>query len=163
MKRCSGCKRELPLDEFHVDKGHADGRTSRCKRCRAEWVASRKAELVLYNASYYVRYRERRIVEIHEYQQRRPEVKVNYRHRYRARKRHAPGSHTFADLAAIFEKQGGICFYCERQLASIQDGHFDHVVPLSRGGSDGPENLVFACPGCNWRKHARTPAEFGGG
>lgn len=160
MKRCSKCLRELPLEDFHVDRGHADGRASRCRRCRAEWVASRKSELVKYNAHYYRFNRERRIVEIHEYQRLHPEVKIAYRHRYRARKHQASGCHTFADLVAIFETQGGKCFYCKRQLASRQEGHFDHVTPLSRGGSDAPDNIVFACPECNWRKHARAPDEL---
>ena len=159
MKYCSNCKRELPLAEFHVDKGHADGRSSRCKECRRRWVASRKAETSNYNARYYALNRERRLAEIHHYQEQHPEVKVGYRHRYRARKRNADGSHTLADLTRIFERQGGRSYYCDRRMFAINEGHFDHVIPLSRGGSDGPENLVFACPPCNWKKHARMPDE----
>jgi 5-methylcytosine-specific restriction endonuclease McrA len=161
VKQCSGCQRELPLDAFHVDKGHSDGRVSRCKSCRAKWVESRTAERVSYNAQYYARNRDKRIAEIHEYQRRHPEIQVRYRHRYRARKHKAPGGHTYADLVAIFEKQDSKCFYCNQHLASIHNGHFDHVIPLSRGGSDNPENLVFACPPCNWSKHARMPDEIG--
>ncbi len=155
VKRCSGCRVELPLEAFHVDKGHSDGRASRCKVCRAKWVESRKAELVAYNAQYYTRNRVKRIAEIHEYQRRHPEVKVKYRHRYRARKHNALGSHTYEDLVAIFVKQEGACFYCRLQLPAMKDGHFDHVVPLSRGGSDDPNNLVFSCAPCNWSKHAK--------
>ncbi|MBA4067289.1 MAG: HNH endonuclease, partial [Isosphaera sp.] len=28
----------------------------------------------------------------------------------------------------------------------------EHVVPVSRGGSDGPDNLALACRACNARK-----------
>lgn len=160
VKKCSGCHTELPLEAFHIDKGHADGHVSRCKDCRAKWVASRKLDLSNYNALYYAQNREKRIEEIHEYQRHHPEVKINYRHRYRARKRNAPGSHTYADLEAIFNKQGGDCFYCKKHFSIMSDGHFDHVIPLSRGGSDNPDNIVFTCPPCNWRKHARMPKEI---
>lgn len=40
--------------------------------------------------------------------------------------------------------------------------HVDHVVPISLGGSDGPENLVLTCPNCNHRKHAKHPMDFAG-
>jgi 5-methylcytosine-specific restriction endonuclease McrA len=160
MKRCSKCGLELPLDDFHVDKGHSDGRASRCKHCRANWVASRKSSIAQYNAHYYVRNRERRIIEIHEYQRFHPEVQVKYRHGYRARKYQAEGGHTLSDLRDIFAAQNGHCFYCGLQLASTSEGHFDHVIPLARGGSDNADNIVFACPACNWAKHDRLPNEW---
>lgn len=34
MKVCSKCKRELPLDQFPVDKKFRDGRSNQCKDCR---------------------------------------------------------------------------------------------------------------------------------
>lgn len=36
----------------------------------------------------------------------------------------------------------------------------DHVVPLSRGGSNDIANLVPACEGCNRKKGAQTPLEW---
>lgn len=36
----------------------------------------------------------------------------------------------------------------------------DHVIPKSRGGSDGQENLVHACTQCNQTKSTRTLEEF---
>jgi 5-methylcytosine-specific restriction endonuclease McrA len=38
--------------------------------------------------------------------------------------------------------------------------HVDHMTPLSRGGSNGPENLVCACRRCNLSKHNKTVPEF---
>ena len=124
-------------------------------------MAARKAETSRYNARYYVLNRQKRLAVIHDYQQRHPEVKVRYRHRYRARKRNAAGSHTLVDLISIFERQDGQCYYRNHRMLAISEGHFDHKIPLSRGGSGDPENLVFACPPCNWRKHARILEENG--
>ncbi|QZT61298.1 HNH endonuclease [Mycolicibacterium austroafricanum] len=36
----------------------------------------------------------------------------------------------------------------------------DHMVPLSRGGSDSIDNIVGACVECNTRKHMMTAEEF---
>jgi 5-methylcytosine-specific restriction endonuclease McrA len=48
------------------------------------------------------------------------------------------------------------CAYCLNAPGSC----LDHVLPLSRGGSNAPTNLVVACRSCNSRKHNRTPLEF---
>jgi hypothetical protein len=36
LKTCSGCGASKPLDEFDRAPNSKDGRTSRCKQCRAE-------------------------------------------------------------------------------------------------------------------------------
>jgi 5-methylcytosine-specific restriction endonuclease McrA len=36
------------------------------------------------------------------------------------------------------------------------------VIPLDRGGSNGPENIVIACPECNHSKHNKLPHEWNG-
>jgi 5-methylcytosine-specific restriction endonuclease McrA len=38
--------------------------------------------------------------------------------------------------------------------------HVDHVVPLVRGGSDDPSNLVIACVPCNLSKGDKLPHEW---
>jgi 5-methylcytosine-specific restriction endonuclease McrA len=80
--------------------------------------------------------------------------------RYKARKLRAPGSHTKADIRAQMERQKGRCFWCKKALSGRY--HVDHVIPLSKGGDNGPGNLVCACPHCNLTKHAKMPAEFAG-
>jgi 5-methylcytosine-specific restriction endonuclease McrA len=76
----------------------------------------------------------------------------------RARHNKAPGRHTAKDIREIYEQQGGMCFYCFEPLP--QDFAVDHFYPLSRGGSNWPENLRGACKRCNNRKYNRDPVEF---
>lgn len=45
---------------------------------------------------------------------------------------------------------GGLCAYCVKPLPP--NFHVDHVVPLSKGGTNERSNLVAACPSCNLRK-----------
>lgn len=80
----------------------------------------------------------------------------------RARERNANGTHTAADVKAIFESQRGMCASCPKKL--IKSGknryHVDHIQPLARGGSNDKYNLQCLCPGCNLRKHAKDPLDW---
>jgi 5-methylcytosine-specific restriction endonuclease McrA len=86
-----------------------------------------------------------------------PEL-INYYSRVRhARKRNAPGSHTFPQWLEKVALLGGCCIYCGRSDVRLTA---DHKTPLSRGGSNAIENIVPACLSCNLRKHTRTAREF---
>ncbi|MEL7500044.1 MAG: HNH endonuclease signature motif containing protein [Planctomycetota bacterium] len=50
------------------------------------------------------------------------------------------------------------CVYCDLRISG-PSMTVDHVVPLSRGGSDIESNRVWACRTCNQFKADRTPAE----
>lgn len=82
-------------------------------------------------------------------------------HRRRARVLNAQGSHTGADIELQFRTQKGCCWHCGVQLHD-NEWHVDHLVPLSRGGSNAPENIVIACPACNLSKGAKLPQEWNG-
>lgn len=64
---------------------------------------------------------------------------------------------TAEDLDAICAEYGGICPYCNER---IEDGHFDHVVPLSGGGEHSTDNLVWCCASCNLQKNAKSLLTF---
>lgn len=75
----------------------------------------------------------------------------------RAKSKNAPGLHNEVDILTIYERQQGRCFYCNERLEKY---HVDHLTPLSRGGSNYPENLCCTCANCNLRKGALTQQEF---
>ena len=58
----------------------------------------------------------------------------------------------------MLEAQGHSCYYCDVPLFGVY--HVDHMTPISRGGSNWPENLCIACPTCNISKGAKTAEEF---
>ena len=76
----------------------------------------------------------------------------------RARDMAAEGSYTAEDVKRIGETQKWRCHWCK--TPTKQKYHVDHIVPLSKGGTNWPKNLCVACPPCNQRKHAADPIAF---
>jgi hypothetical protein len=76
----------------------------------------------------------------------------------KARVRTSKTSHAPDFAEQQYKAQKGKCYYCKKKLGKVY--HMDHVVPVSRGGSSGPENLVCACPRCNHSKNNRLPHEW---
>jgi 5-methylcytosine-specific restriction endonuclease McrA len=63
--------------------------------------------------------------------------------------------------AFIFVRAKGCCEYCGAELIhdriAFDSVQFDHIVPKSKGGSDDPENIAFACKVCNTAKNTYMP------
>lgn len=78
--------------------------------------------------------------------------------RARARKRNAEGTYSASDIREQYEKQSGKCFWCGEHVGDTY--HVDHVVPLARGGSNTPDNLVISCPRCNQSKRDMLVSEW---
>jgi 5-methylcytosine-specific restriction endonuclease McrA len=81
--------------------------------------------------------------------------------RYIARKMNASGTHTAVDIQSQYNRQKGRCYYCKTRLNNVYE--VDHVIPLSRGGSNSPDNIVIACGPCNKHKSSKMPHEWGNG
>lgn len=95
------------------------------------------------------------------YRENKPQYKAN-RHQRRALERQAEGQFSRADLEALYAEQNGRCAYCGVSIywEVERDIHVDHVMPLSRGGSNRPDNLALVCQDCNLSKGRRTLGEW---
>lgn len=96
----------------------------------------------------------------------------NYRKWYEANKDHAKakwhsrrarvkgngGAHTKEDIADIFNMQSGKCAICKKSIKRKK--HIDHIVPISKGGTNDRKNIQLLCPTCNIRKKDSDPIEF---
>lgn len=61
---------------------------------------------------------------------------------------------------AIFARDKGLCHICGMAV-TVQDVHFDHVIPLSRGGLHQASNIKASHARCNMAKGARLLSELG--
>lgn len=95
----------------------------------------------------------------HKYYQSHPEVAKQKNRRRRARLAQAEGSHTVADMRRQYDSQKGKCWWCGKPVA-WEERHDDHLIPLNRGGTNWPNNMVVSCASCNLQKNDRLPYEW---
>lgn len=73
------------------------------------------------------------------------------RARRNAREHGASGSYTWTQVMRLFLLGNRRCAYCDEVVDGQPDP--DHVIPLSRGGSNSIGNIVPACRSCNVDKN----------
>jgi hypothetical protein len=72
----------------------------------------------------------------------------------RALKMGAKGSHTFGEWELLKKQYNYTCPICNRKEPNIKLTE-DHIIPLSKGGSNWIENIQPLCRSCNSRKGNR--------
>lgn len=92
-----------------------------------------------------------------KYEQYLEQSKV-YTHRRRALLLGQTEHHTAADVLRILKAQSHRCVYCRASIKKKR--HKDHIIPLSKGGHNGPSNLQLLCGPCNLSKHDKLPHEY---
>jgi 5-methylcytosine-specific restriction endonuclease McrA len=146
---CKKCDKVLPLDEFYKNRLTSSGHTSSCKTCQKEytriWKKNNRAKVGL----------QRRRWKDRNPELRRAQSRVD-RQRRRARNRQASGYFTREQWQARLDYHGNKCYYC----TSEHNLTIDHRIPLSRGGTNWPSNLVPACHSCNSKKNNKTETEY---
>lgn len=176
-RSCHVCKQEFPLTAEFWYKHKQQGLTETCKACVkarvTKWVAENREhrkrflkQWSLKNADTIAeKKRQYRLANLETirardraYQKAFPEVIKRITSRRRSREKSAPGSFTAEDLKEQYEVQNGECFYCRVKLDGL--GQVDHYLPLSKGGTNYPSNIVLACDSCNLSKGNRLPSVF---
>lgn len=66
------------------------------------------------------------------------------------------GTHTAQEWYALCRQADNRCAYC-REYGRMGK---DHVIPITRGGSDSIDNIVPACRSCNSAKNQLTADEY---
>ena len=111
-------------------------------RARARYVAKRQ-DLIAYQRAWKAANPERRRLHQRESNRRR-DARITVTRQ---------GSVSYR---RILERDGPWCGICGVMIiaASLSEIHFDHIVPLSKGGIHAESNIQVAHAACNLRKHA---------
>ena len=112
-----------------------------------------------YRADYYERNKERAGQQSAAWLAANPERSKEIARGYRARRNVALGSHTEEQWQELCRLYGLRCLCCGKTDSLLTQ---DHIVPLSKGGSDNIDNIQPLCKPCNSRKSTKT-IDFRGG
>lgn len=143
---------------------------------QAAYREKNREKIRQYQSKWYEKNRQKERKRLNEYYQKNPDKRAeanarreawrrqnrdkarSYMRNRRARIAEVGGTHSGEDIAKIFDGQKGHCWWCTKKLGKKY--HVDHRIPIAKGGSNGPENLVIACPKCNQYKGSRMPWEM---
>lgn len=151
--------RAAHLDERRAaDAAYATEHRAEIAAYLAIYRVAHREEAAVYHATYRPAHRGEQLERERQWSARNPEGDAAKKRNRRSRKVSATGTHTAADIRAQYERQRGRCYWCNAKVGKAY--HVDHVFPLVRRGSNGPDNLVIACPACNLAKGAKLPHEF---
>lgn len=185
MKRCPVCKQELPATQefWNICRTRVDGLFWRCKKCHSERrkiersTTESREKRKAYFREWIKKYPEKHTKHNMEWEKKNPEkanaiarrayhkhieesrknARINSANR-RAKVKEVGGKHTKSDITRMLINQKDRCYYCQKKLNGVYN--VDHVIPISRGGSNDPSNLVIACPQCNKKKSYKMPHEW---
>ena len=137
-------------------KRHREANREKIAEYQKQYHQANREKIEEYKKQYYEENREKFLERQKQYYEANRESYYVYSQKRRALKRNAAGNATAADIQARFDYHGNRCYYCGC------DGkmQIEHRIPLSRGGTHHPANIVPACQSCNSSKGTRTEKEF---
>lgn len=165
LRRCTNCRVAKPNNPGHFPRGKGPGGlNSWCKDCFSnDHLANRAKRNAKVSENYYAKRAKDPTPFLEQRRRWRDGNREAYRDMMRAAKAKrraqiidAGGSYSAKDVAAILIAQKRRCWWCSCKLTTY---HVDHRIPLAKGGTNGPENIVASCGPCNQKKNAKMPWE----
>lgn len=164
--KCRPCKRAYLYqwrknnpEKFRSIQDKWDGKnTDRIKESAHALYVQNSAEKIAYAKEYYERNKEELKPKRAKWHKDNPEsCRVSEQNR-RAAKLQSGGLLSKGLKAKLFTLQRGRCACCGLPLG--ENYHLDHIMPLSRGGSNTDGNIQLLRQRCNNQKYNKHPIDF---
>lgn len=160
---CTKCLIEKPLNEFQNQTRIKDGLSTVCKEClnkrgREKYILLYKESILEKNRRWYANNKERHYGLTRRWTITHRAQSNEVSHRYRSRKMSAKIGEV--DFLHILERDNCWCYICNGDILPEHKIDFDHVIPLSRGGSHTEDNIKVTHHRCNRRKHNKLLEEM---
>ena len=170
MKVCKRCLAEKRLDEYSKHRAV-------CKACRAEvnserlkeryhtdparkvaleeWRKANPERVKAYRRKEYENNRERYAESAAAWKKDNPQKRKQISRTYKAKRKgwEANGYDSEQDWIDLLGRYGNICLCCKRDDVPLTQ---DHIVPLSKGGTNTIDNIQPLCGPCNSSKHTKS-------
>ncbi len=154
-RKCNDCQRQLPQKSYSKKSDSRDGLASICRDCarsRMQVWYSRPGnpEKVSEKAKIWGAANPDLLVAIR---------RVSKQNR-RVAKAASEGSFSSSEWVGLVAQFNSCCGYCLRGENIAGPMTAEHMLPISRGGSNYIENIIPACRSCNSAKRNSTLLEF---
>lgn len=118
------------------------------KAIRIKTKAKNRDKLREYGRKYYAEHKEEMRIKLLAWRRANKARVVQQVLDRNAKRRGNGGSHTLQEWRDLQEKYGHRCAFCKRETDLTRD----HIVPVSKGGTDDISNIQPLCRPCNSRK-----------
>lgn len=171
-KRCPVCLQDKDVSGFNRNAKERDGLQWLCRSCERiknqAWRDQNRASVRSQHRDWHHRHREQEIQRKAQYRalnrdelrKKRQEYDILNpdKRRERVMRRNARKKQTSIGVVSykqIWERDRGICYLCGLVVVP-GNCHFDHVMPLSKGGAHTEDNIAVTHSWCNQKKAARV-------
>ena len=169
-KTCTKCHTTKPLNDYHNDKRAKDGKQSRCKECALaaanawskanpersrtqarKWAEANRESTRASKRAWRETNRERSRAATRAWRAANLQKAKLQKSARRARIAHA-----VPQRWKRTPSPDRLCYWCGITLTP-ETTHIDHIMPISLGGQDTPNNTANTCAKCNQSKSATHP------
>jgi 5-methylcytosine-specific restriction endonuclease McrA len=132
------------------------------KRRTKEWKAKNTSRVLELNRSWSKNNPDKVASSRKSWEENNRESFVIYRrnkcHKRRVRMELNGGSFTFKEILDMLDSQQKMCACCGVDI--VENYQIDHIMPISKGGSNWIDNIQLLCPGCNRAKSDMHPDKW---